>query len=64
MSLATRLPTYFLSHGGGPWPYLKGDTRLAFSALESSLQAIPRQLAAGRGRCWWSPATGKARSSR
>lgn len=44
MSPATRLPTYYLSHGGGPWPYLKGDMRLAFSALETSLQAIPRQL--------------------
>ncbi len=43
MNPITRLPTYFLSHGGGPWPYLQGDFRLMFNVLEASLQAITRQ---------------------
>lgn len=35
------LPTYFLSHGGGPWPWLDGDVRRAYDGLEQSLKAIP-----------------------
>ena len=38
------LPTYFISHGGGPWPYIP-DLRVAMHALEVSLADIPRQLA-------------------
>jgi len=30
------MPTYFISHGGGPWPWLP-DMRKAFSNLEASL---------------------------
>ncbi len=37
------LPTYFISHGGGPWLYMD-DFRPAFRALEASLQAIPREV--------------------
>jgi aromatic ring-opening dioxygenase catalytic subunit (LigB family) len=44
-SLTTRLPTYYLSHGGGPWPYLTGDFRKEFDVLEASLKEIPRALA-------------------
>ncbi len=40
-----RLPTYFISHGGGPWPYVP-DMRRAMHPLEASLQDIPRQLGA------------------
>lgn len=40
-----RLPTYFLSHGGGPWTYMDGPFRENFHQLEASLQAIPRELA-------------------
>jgi aromatic ring-opening dioxygenase catalytic subunit (LigB family) len=40
----TRLPTYFLSHGGGPWPWLEGGFRRQFDKLEASLAAIPREL--------------------
>ena len=40
----TRLPTYFLSHGGGPWPYLEGNFRRAFDRLEQSLHDIRREL--------------------
>jgi aromatic ring-opening dioxygenase catalytic subunit (LigB family) len=40
---ATRLPTYFISHGGGPWPYVP-DMRRSMRELELSLQDIPRQI--------------------
>lgn len=39
-----RQPTFFLSHGGGPWPYMDGEFRQRFTALEASLQALPGQL--------------------
>lgn len=39
-----RLPTYFLSHGGGPWPWMKDRTGHAFDRLEASLAAIPGQI--------------------
>ena len=38
------LPTYFISHGGGPWPYMKDQTNGAYDRLQASLQDIPRQL--------------------
>lgn len=41
----TKLPTYFLSHGGGPWPYMQGDMRERHAQLEASLKEIPKQLA-------------------
>ncbi|WP_020395010.1 DODA-type extradiol aromatic ring-opening family dioxygenase [Thiolinea disciformis] len=41
-----RLPTYFLSHGGGPWPYMKAEMGTTYDALEKSLKAIPQQLGA------------------
>lgn len=37
-------PTYFVSHGGGPWPYMKDQFGHVFDRLEASLQDIPRQL--------------------
>ena len=40
----TRLPTYFISHGGGPWPYLDGPFRRMFDRLEQSLKDIRREL--------------------
>ncbi len=41
--ISTRLPTYFISHGGGPWPYVP-DMRRSMRELEISLQDIPRQI--------------------
>jgi len=35
-----RQPTYFLSHGGGPWPYLDGPIRAAYAKLERSLKGL------------------------
>jgi aromatic ring-opening dioxygenase catalytic subunit (LigB family) len=37
-------PTYFLSHGGGPWPYMHGPMRAHFRLMERALQDIPAQL--------------------
>ncbi len=42
--MTTRLPTYFLSHGGGPWPWLDGPFREMFNQLEQSLKDIRREL--------------------
>ena len=39
-----RLPTYFVSHGGGPWPWIKDQLPGDWSVLERSLQAIPAEL--------------------
>lgn len=41
-----RLPTFFLSHGGGPWPYMTGEMRQRFARLEASLREFPRRLGA------------------
>ena len=35
-------PTFFLSHGGGPWPYMDGEFRSRFDLLETSLEGISR----------------------
>jgi aromatic ring-opening dioxygenase catalytic subunit (LigB family) len=37
---SSSLPTYYLSHGGGPWPFMDGGFRQHFHQLESSLRAI------------------------
>jgi aromatic ring-opening dioxygenase catalytic subunit (LigB family) len=42
--MSTRLPTYFISHGGGPWPYLDGPFRRMFDQLEQSLFGIRREV--------------------
>lgn len=44
MTAATRLPTYFVSHGGGPWPWIKDMMAADMTPLERSLQAIPREI--------------------
>jgi aromatic ring-opening dioxygenase catalytic subunit (LigB family) len=41
--MTTRMPTYFISHGGGPWPWVD-DMRRGLAPLERSLADIPRQL--------------------
>ena len=42
--MSTRLPTYFISHGGGPWPYLDGPFRRMFDQLEQSLLDVRREV--------------------
>ena len=39
-----RQPVYFLSHGGGPWPWLTGPMRDGMNHLEESLQRLPGEL--------------------
>jgi aromatic ring-opening dioxygenase catalytic subunit (LigB family) len=41
--MPSRLPTYFISHGGGPWPYMP-EMADAMRPLAQSLTDIPRQL--------------------
>ena len=41
--MTQRLPTYFISHGGGPWPWLD-DWRQMLHGLELSLADMPRQI--------------------
>ena len=43
-NITRRLPTYFISHGGGPWPWLKDQMPGMFDNLEASLSDMPRQL--------------------
>jgi aromatic ring-opening dioxygenase catalytic subunit (LigB family) len=39
-----RLPVYFISHGGGPWSYMDGESRIPYAKLEAELAAMPRQI--------------------
>jgi len=39
----TTLPTFFLSHGGGPWPWMREQNGSAYDQLEASLRDLPRQ---------------------
>lgn len=38
------LPSYFISHGGGPWPWMKDTSGSAYDKLESALKAMPGQI--------------------
>jgi aromatic ring-opening dioxygenase catalytic subunit (LigB family) len=39
-----RLPTYFISHGGGPWPWMKEEVGPAYAKLAAALADMPRQV--------------------
>jgi aromatic ring-opening dioxygenase catalytic subunit (LigB family) len=39
----SRLPTYFISHGGGPWPWLP-NMRQMLATLETSLARMPAEI--------------------
>lgn len=41
--MSQRMPTYFISHGGGPWPWLE-NMRQALKSLEVSLANMPCEL--------------------
>ena len=41
----TVLPTYFISHGGGPWYWLD-EQKLLYAKLEKSLRAMPDEIGA------------------
>ena len=38
------LPTHFISHGGGPWPWIKDLMPIDFEPLETSLQELGREI--------------------
>ena len=42
--MSTRLPTYFVSHGGGPWPWMKNEMGSAYQKLETALVDMRRQV--------------------
>jgi aromatic ring-opening dioxygenase catalytic subunit (LigB family) len=39
-----KLPTYYISHGGGPWPWIKDRMPGMYDRLEASLKEMPREL--------------------
>jgi len=41
----SRMPVYFLSHGGGPWPYVDGMRQL-FARTEREFKALLDRLPA------------------
>ena len=43
-----KLPTYFISHGGGPWTHMKDQLGSMYDALEASLKAIPGEVGGAR----------------
>jgi aromatic ring-opening dioxygenase catalytic subunit (LigB family) len=42
----SRLPTYFISHGGGPWPWLRPQMPGVYDRLAASLAAMPARFGA------------------
>lgn len=40
--MTTRLPTFFLSHGGGPWPWMEGSVEGPYAQLAASLRRLPQ----------------------
>lgn len=42
--MTRRLPTYFVSHGGGPWPWMQQETGPAYAVLAASLVDMRRQI--------------------
>ncbi|MDX9874342.1 MAG: class III extradiol ring-cleavage dioxygenase [Spongiibacteraceae bacterium] len=59
--MSSRMPVFFLSHGGGPWPWLEDRRRMfdrslrTFSALPERLPARPRAVLMISGH-WEEPA--------
>lgn len=39
-----RLPTYFISHGGGPWPWMADQTHGAYDELAAALARMPADV--------------------
>ncbi len=38
------LPTYFISHGGGPWPWMQQEMGDRYASLAKALADMPRQI--------------------
>jgi aromatic ring-opening dioxygenase catalytic subunit (LigB family) len=43
---AAPLPTYFVCHGGGPWPYMRREYGGAYDRLEAALARMPLEIGA------------------
>lgn len=41
-----KLPTFFISHGGGPWPWMKEEMGGMYAQLEAALRQMPQQIGA------------------
>ena len=41
--MSNRLPTYFISHGGGPWPWIP-EMRQKLAPLEKALVNMPKEI--------------------
>ena len=41
---SSRMPTYFLSHGAGPWSFMEGEFRERFASLEASFAEVRREV--------------------
>jgi len=41
--MATKFPVYFVSHGGGPWPYVEGMKQM-YAITVRELSALPQRL--------------------
>jgi aromatic ring-opening dioxygenase catalytic subunit (LigB family) len=42
--MSSRLPVYFISHGGGPWSYMDEAARAPYAKLAAALADMPRQI--------------------
>ena len=42
----SRLPVYFISHGGGPWSFMDDAARAPYAELERTLADMPRAIGA------------------
>lgn len=42
--MSARFPTFYLTHGGGPWPYMTGERRRSHARLEESLRGLAHEL--------------------
>jgi aromatic ring-opening dioxygenase catalytic subunit (LigB family) len=42
---SSRVPTFFVSHGGGPWPFIEG-VKQQYALTERELRQLPHRLAA------------------
>lgn len=45
--MTKRLPTFFISHGGGPWPWMDGMIEGPYAKLAASLQSLPKTIGEG-----------------
>jgi len=44
VSAASLLPTLFISHGGGPWPWMKSEMGTRYDRLATALREVPQRV--------------------